>query len=213
MQPKYILFDVAGTLLHKPSVFASIQKVLQQNGFDFDVNKIKSNHKLLSESFVFPDQTDVFFYKKFNGELLFSLGVIPSEKLLNQIFDACTYLPWEKFSDTHYLNEIKIPIGIISNFNSTLKEKLKTFFDVDFKDVFVSEELGIAKPDKLFYQKAIAKTGINLADIIYVGDSLKLDIQPAQELGLNAVLIDREEYYPAFQNRIKSLNELNNFLC
>jgi FMN phosphatase YigB (HAD superfamily) len=213
MQHKYILFDVAGTLLHKPAVFTSIQNVLQQNGFDFEEKKIKTHHKLLSESFVFPDQTDALFYKKFNSELLFSLGVIPNEDILNQIFSTCTYLPWEKFSDTHYLNEIKIPIGIISNFNSTLKEKLKTFFDVDFKDVFVSEELGIAKPDKLFYQKAIAKTGINLADIIYVGDSLKLDIQPAQELGLNAVLIDREEYYPAFQNRIKSLNELNNFLC
>ncbi len=213
MQPKYILFDVAGTLLHKPAVFTSIQKVLQQNGFDFEEKKIKAQHKILSECYIFPDQTDVTFYQKFNSDLLFSLGVIPNEKLLNQIFDACTYLPWEKFSDTHYLNETKIPAGIISNFNSTLKEKLKTFFDVEFKDIFVSEELGVAKPDKLFYQKAIEKIDINPAEIIYVGDSLKLDIKPAQELGLNAILIDREEYYPAFENRIKSLNELNNYLC
>ena len=111
------------------------------------------------------------------------------------------------------MNEIKLPIGIISNFNSTLKEKLITFFDVEFKDVFVSEELGVAKPDTLFYQKAIDKIGVEPSEIIYVGDSLKLDIQPAQEVGLNAILIDREEYYPVFENRIKSLNELNNFLC
>lgn len=213
MQPKYILFDVAGTLLHKPAIFTSIQKVLQQYKYRFDEKKIKAHHKLISECYVFPDQTDASFYKKFNADLLYSLGVIPEDNLLNKIFDACTYLPWEKFSDTHCLNEIKIPIGIISNFNSTLKEKLKSFFDKEFKDVFVSEELGVAKPNTLFYQKAIDKIGIEPSEIIYVGDSLKLDIQPAQKLGLNAKLIDREEYYPAFENRIKSLNELNNFLC
>ena len=213
MQPKYILFDVAGTLLHKPTVISAIHKVLYENKIHLDESKIKFHHKLLSEYFLFPDQTDANFYRKFNSELLFSLGVIPSENLLNQIFKACTYLPWEPFSDTKYLNEIKTPIGIISNFNSTLKDKLKTFFDISFVDIFVSEELGVAKPIKMFYQKAIDKIGIPSNEIIYVGDSIKLDIEPALELGLNAFLIDRENYYPALENRISSLNDLNKIMC
>lgn len=213
MQPKYILFDVAGTLLHKPTVFSAMHKVLYENNIHLDENKIKFHHKLLSEYFVFPDQTDSLFYKKFNSELLFSLGVIPNEKLLNQIFKACTYLPWESFNDCNYLNEIKIPIGIISNFNSTLKDKLKTFFDVTFVDIFVSEELGVAKPNKMFYQKAIDKIAIPPNEIVYVGDSIKLDIEPALNLGLNAFLIDRENYYPALKNRITSLNDLNKIMC
>ncbi len=213
MKPaKYILFDVAGTLLYKPTLISSIQKVLEQNSYYFEEEKIKAHHKLLSEYFVFPDQTDAFFYKKFNSELLYSLGIIPNDNLLNQIFNACTYLPWEKFADSEFLNDIKIPMGIISNFNSSLKQKLKTFFDVEFKDIFVSEELGVAKPDKLFYQKAIEQIGVKPEEIIFIGDSIKLDIQPALEIGMNALLIDREKYYPALKNRINLLSDLNNYL-
>lgn len=213
MQPKYILFDVAGTLLHKPTVYSAIHKVLLENNIQLDEIKIKFHHKLLSEYFVFPDQTDAEFYKKFNSELLYSLGIIPNPELLNQMFKACTYLPWEKFTDTIFLNEIKTPIGIISNFNSTLKDKLKTFFDISFLDIFVSEELGIAKPNKIFYQKAIDKIGVMPNEIVYVGDSIKLDIEPALSLGINALLIDRENYFPALKNRITSLNDLNKILC
>jgi FMN phosphatase YigB (HAD superfamily) len=46
-----------------------------------------------------------------------------------------------------------------------------------------------------------------------VGDSIKLDIEPALNLGLNAFLIDRENYHPALKNRITSLNDLNKIMC
>ncbi len=205
---KYILFDVAGTLLHKPSFYIKMGEVLGQFGYETDQRILKLHHKTLSESIFFPDRTNADFYKMFNRELLYSLGIIPTDAMLDAIFNACSYLPWEKFGDTDYLKQIAVPMGIISNFNSTLKEKLKSFFDVEFTDIFVSEELGVAKPSLDFYGKAIEQIGIDPKEIVYVGDSVKLDLEPALALGMNAFLIDREHNFPMQKRRIGSLTDL-----
>lgn len=209
---KYVLFDVAGTLLYKPSFYVKMEEVLQQFGHAVDPKRLQYHHKILSESIFFPDRTNADFYSHFNRELLYSLGILPTDEMLETIFNSCSYLPWEKFDDTHFLNEIKVPVGIISNFNSTLKEKLKSFFEIEFSDIFVSEELGVAKPSLDFYGKALEKIGIEPSEIIYVGDSIKLDLEPASKLGMKAMLIDRDDYFPLQQNRISTLTDLKKWL-
>lgn len=209
---KYILFDVAGTLLHKPSFYSTIFNILVQNGYKGTLDEIKRNHKTVSEIIRFPDRTNKSFYNDFNTDLLFSIGMIPNEKILEEIFVNCSYLPWEKFDDTIILADINLPMGIISNFNSSLKEKLDDFFGPVFKDVFVSEELGIAKPDVAFYNRAIEKINCSPENILYIGDSLKLDIQPALILGMNPLLIDRDNLFPNSEYTVGNLNQILNHI-
>lgn len=209
---KYLLFDVAGTLLHKPSFYLKVAEVLNSSGFNIDEKTIKYNHKILSESIIFPDRTNKEFYRVFNKELLYSFGIIAHDELLENIFNKCSYLPWEKFEDTTFLSEIKLPMGIISNFNSSLKEKIILHFDVQFSNIFVSEELGVAKPSPEFYQKALKIIGIEPSEILYVGDSIKLDVEPAKKLGINAYLIDREGYFLNHKNRISILSEIKKLI-
>lgn len=209
---KYILFDVAGTLLHKPSFYSTIFNILVQNGYKGTLDELKRNHKTVSEIIRFPDRTNKSFYNDFNTDLLFSIGMIPNEKILEEIFVNCSYLPWEKFDDTIILADINLPMGIISNFNSSLKEKLDDFFGPVFKDVFVSEELGIAKPDVAFYNRAIEKINCSPENILYIGDSLKLDIQPALKLGMNPLLIDRDNLFPNSEYTVGNLNQILNHI-
>lgn len=209
---KYIFFDVAGTLLGKPSLYTNIQKAIEEFGFQVSLEDIKNKHKLLSEVIHFPDRTDADFYKKFNAELLYLLGIVPSDELLNSIFKNCTYLPWEAFEDTKILSELNIPLGVISNFNTTLKDKLNQFFGPVFQDVFVSEELGVAKPKIEFYQKAIEKIPFQANEVLYIGDSIKLDLEPATKLGFNVLIIDRDNFYPNLKNKIANLAEIKNSL-
>jgi putative hydrolase of the HAD superfamily len=209
---KYIFFDVSGTILGKPSLFQKINDVLIAFGYVISLDELKQKHKLLSEVIHFPDRTDEQFYMHFNSELLRLLGIVPSEEILNAIFKNCTYLPWEKFEDANVLSQIKLPIGIISNFNSTLKEKLNQFFGPVFKDILVSEELGVAKPKIEFYQKALDKIGYSANEILYVGDSIKLDIEPATQLGMKCLLIDRDNFYQNSSYKIASLNEISQFI-
>lgn len=209
---KYIFFDVAGTLLGKPSLYNNIQKTIEDFGHDVSLEDIKAKHKLLSEVIHFPDRTDEGFYKKFNSELLYLLGIVPQDTLVNSIFKNCTYLPWEAFEDTQILSELNLPLGVISNFNTTLKDKLHSFFGPVFQDVFVSEELGVAKPNLEFYQKALDRIPFKANEVLYIGDSIKLDLEPAEKLGFNVLVIDRDNFYSNLKNKISNLAEITNHI-
>ena len=209
---QYIFFDVAGTLLGKPTLYSIIQNTLRDFGHEVGLDEIKNKHKLLSEVIHFPDRTDMAFYEKFNSELLYLLGIVPEEALINSIFKKCTYLPWQAFDDTQILQKLNLPIGVISNFNTSLKDKLEHFFGPVFQDVFVSEELGVAKPNIEFYRKALEKIPFASHEVLYVGDSIKLDLEPASKLGFKVLIIDRDNFYPNSKNRISSLTEITQFL-
>ena len=209
---QYIFFDVAGTLLGKPTLYSIIQNTLRDFGHEVSLNEIKNKHKLLSEVIHFPDRTDVAFYEKFNSELLYLLGIIPNDELVSSIFKKCTYLPWEAFDDTQILKELPLPMGVISNFNTSLKDKLTQFFGPVFQDVLVSEELGVAKPNIEFYQKALEKIPFDVHEVLYVGDSIKLDLEPASKLGFKVLIIDRDNFYPNSKNKISSLTEITQFI-
>lgn len=209
---KYIFFDVAGTLLGKPSLYNNIQKTIEDFDHEVSLADIKAKHKLLSEVIHFPDRTDEDFYKKFNSELLYLLGIVPQETLVDSIFKNCTYLPWEAFEDTQILSELNLPLGVISNFNTTLKDKLHSFFGPVFQDVFVSEELGVAKPNLEFYQKALDRIPFKANEVLYIGDSIKLDLEPAEKLGFNVLIIDRDNFYPNLKNKISNLAEITNYI-
>lgn len=209
---KYVFFDVAGTLLGKPSLFKTIQNTLADFGYIVSIDEIKQKHKLLSEVIHFPDRTNEAFYNKFNSDLIYLIGIVPSHKLLDAVFKNCSYLPWESFEDTNVLNDLNLPLGVISNFNTTLKEKLQLFFGPVFQDVFVSEELGVSKPKIEFYQKALKKIPFNAHEVLYIGDSIKLDLEPATELGFNVLIIDRDNFYPDLKNKISNLTQIINHL-
>ena len=209
---EYILFDVAGTLLYKPSFFDKILIILKDNGYEIKKEDFILKHKLLSETIKFPDRTDKEFYNFFNEELLYSLGVLPNSSLLNQIFTNCSYLPWEKFDDTEVLEQIKQPIGIISNFNNTLRSKLDASFDISFCNIIVSEEIGISKPDIEFYKRALEIIDVDPNKILYVGDSVKLDLHPASLCGIDTLVIDRDNFYPSLETKIPNLNHILEYI-
>lgn len=209
---KYILFDAANTIIHKPLLWEGFQEVFKNNNLNISMETLKRNHKLLSESVHFPDRTSKDFYKKFNIKLLESFGFVPNDELLDEIFTSCTYLPWEKFPDTEILKSLKCKMGVLSNFNSSLKSKMEEIFGNLFNDIIVSEEEGIRKPELKFFELALKKINIDPNNILYIGDSIRLDIEPAEKLGINALLIDRDGIYPEYKKKINSLLELERFL-
>lgn len=205
---KFIYFDAANTLIHKPSLWIRFDEVLKKYGYNISPELLKTNHKLISEKIKFPDNTSKDFYNIFNKEVLISLGIDPNENIINDIFNNCTYLPWEKFEDVDYLKDINIPFGIISNFNSSLKEKIQKIINIPFVEFIVSEEQTFSKPDKRLYEYAVHKINIPPQNILYIGDSILLDIEPAKGLGIQAVLIDRDGVYSDYEKRITSFKEL-----
>ena len=207
-----LLFDAANTLIHKPKLFTSVNNVLHEYGYNIPDDYLIRTHRFVSEVIEFPDRTNEDFYRDFNSQWLYALGVIPFPEILDSIYKKCSYLPWEPFEDTNYLKEIKHSISILSNFNINLDEHMNQFFPKIFDTIIVSEKEKVRKPKIEFYELAIDRLNVPASEIIYVGDSIRLDIEPAQKLGMNAWLIDRTNNFPYFEKRIKSLTELKNII-
>lgn len=202
---KYILFDAANTLIHKPTLWIKFSAVLTKYGYHVDEHKLQLHHKLLSEFFHFPDRTSESFYNQFNNDLLLSLGIVPTDDLLSELFKECSYLPWAKFDDTDWLTEVNVPMGVLSNFNNNLNGLLGDLFGNVFSNIIVSEIVSLRKPSADFYLYALEQINLPAKNILYIGDSLKLDMMPASKLGMQVRLIDRIDAFSAYPNAISSL--------
>ncbi len=55
------------------------------------------------------------------------------------------------------------------------------------KAIFISDQIGISKPNRKLYQRACADAGVKPSEAMYVGDHPDNDIAPAKEVGMVAV--------------------------
>jgi HAD superfamily hydrolase (TIGR01549 family) len=108
-------------------------------------------------------------------------GITLGRKLFD---DAYETLDW--------LRKRGIRLGCVTNrvfggprFVEELRElRLDTYFE----STAVSCDLGYMKPHPKIFQHVLDEMGIDARDAAMVGDSLKADVQPAQEMGMTSIL-------------------------
>jgi putative hydrolase of the HAD superfamily len=83
-------------------------------------------------------------------------------------------------------------LGIISNFEGWLAKLLDHLEIRDlFEVVAISGDLGIQKPDPRIFHWAMGEAGVVPSQTLYVGDNPNFDAQPAHDMGMTGVLLDR----------------------
>ena len=109
-----------------------------------------------------------------------------------------------------------LKVGVISNFEGWLKTLLdvlgvRELFDV----VAVSGDLGWEKPDARIFEWAMNEAGVEPRTSLHIGDSPNFDAQPAHDLGMTGVLLDRHDRWTDLETdyvRVVSLGELVPFV-
>lgn len=85
-----------------------------------------------------------------------------------------------------------IATGIITNGFTLLQERKIDYHGlrehVDF--VLVSEAVGSHKPDRVIFEEALSRAGVEASQTLFVGDNLDTDIAGAVGAGMGAILID-----------------------
>jgi putative hydrolase of the HAD superfamily len=121
---------------------------------------------------------------------------------------------WKLFPDTvptlTRLREQQIELGIISNFDSRLFTVLRGLGIAEaFATVTISSLAHAAKPSPRIFQLALEKHAVDPEEALYVGDSLKDDVEGAAKVGLQAILLDRHGQHANTGVRaIRTLEEL-----
>lgn len=95
----------------------------------------------------------------------------------------------------------RVPIGVITNGPSGHQwEKIETLGLQEWflkETIFVSGDIGTAKPDKRIFLYACEKMKVQKNSVWYVGDSFRNDVEGAKGAGLHSIWVNRRKHpYP-----------------
>jgi putative hydrolase of the HAD superfamily len=226
MEVRAVFFDAGETLVHPhPSFPELLTSALREEGHSVDEAVVRERLWVVSDRFLrastenelwstSAERSRAFWssiYESFLGEL----GIEWTERLAEHLYATFTDLSnYRLFPDAlgalGALDERGVQLGLVSNFEEWLELLLEKLDLLRFFDVRVISGIeGVEKPDPKIFRLALDRAGVEAGESVYVGDNVHFDVEPAAEVGMRPVLIDRRGRYPDHEGvRITSLSEL-----
>ncbi|MEW8993573.1 HAD family hydrolase [Clostridium sp.] len=206
-RPLGILFDLGDTVLeyYYNNPMDGTKKILENsiNPYNATAEEIQElAGKLTEETFRKRDVTDIevniqsfqrLLYENFNIE--FNVNMLEIEKIF--CMNAFKSKPNEGVQAVfNILDEKKIKYAALSNssFTSeTLKYELKeSGLNTNFQFIMSSCDYCLRKPNKLLFDLAAKKLGVDPSDIWFIGDSYKYDMIGAKSAGMLPIFYNRK---------------------
>ena len=161
------------------------------------------------------------FYVEYAIRILRGADVEINRDTALQILTKVREQKWEfkAYEDTlptlKELENLGLIMGLISN---VVQDMEPTYTELglqpylDFK--VTSAEVGCDKPRPKIFQAALKKAQVKPEEVIYIGDQYDIDIVGARGVGMKALLIDRNDYFPEITDcpRIRSLTEITQYV-
>ena len=98
-----------------------------------------------------------------------------------------------------YLRSHEYKIGVIANQSLGTADRLEKWGLLKYIDIVAaSTELGVAKPDRAIFDKALEMAGCKAQEAVMIGDRLDNDIIPAKKLGMKTIWI--RQGFAIYQN-------------
>ncbi len=212
---KHFIFDFGGVLLIGKTfvlriLFQIIEDDLKYNIYDEDkkyLNKLRRqlrSGRMTSKEFL----ENLFNHiQKTDGELAFKkIDVGYYLELWINLYMQLTQLDLEMAEIIERLHQSKYKVSLMSNTIDIHAKgnKLKGFYDL-FDDVFLSNEIGLRKPDIFGYKYVLNQLKTTPEKCIFIDDKLK-NLIPARELGIIVIKYDSIE---KFKSQLDELNIIN----
>lgn len=89
----------------------------------------------------------------------------------------------------------KYKLGLVSNFAipECVQKLLKKFsLDGFFDAVMISGAINRRKPNPEIFERALRALGVEASEVVFVGDTLDVDIRGSKNVGIKAILIERK---------------------
>lgn len=202
-----ILFDFSGTLAKlnfRPKKFFS-----KLNNFGIKVEseeKAKEIFKFLGNLIGFCDNWQELT-EKFLEKYFFDFSDNLSKKLTNFFKEEIKFV---LFSDSKYVFSLPIKKAVLSGNSRFLIENVGLPKSIK---IFTPVETKYVKPDPRAFLVPLKEFNVEPKKVLMVGDEIERDLIPAKKLGMEAILIDREN---KFKNppvkKIKTLKKIKEFL-
>ncbi len=200
-------------------------EVLQHEGYEADPEMVREKIFVVSDRFMeaarggelwstSADRSREFWASIYRS-LLAEMGLPFGEGLAQALYRTFTDLGnYRLFDDAvpllERLRADGFRLGLVSNFEEWLERLLESLGVSGFFEIqVISGVEGYEKPDTRLFKLALDRMNAEPDTSVYVGDHPYFDIEPAQSIGMFAVLIDRRGRFPGHQGpRITKLDEL-----
>jgi putative hydrolase of the HAD superfamily len=202
-----VFFDAGETLLSpQPSWSELTTQILNERGYGVSVEQVREAWRHGGQHFLrAADEGRMFSTSQGESHAFWTTLYAEILSFLRIADEGAPQVLYETFSDpsTYALFADAVPtveefrsrgikVGVISNFESWLKTLLDHLKIHDLFDVIaISGDLGWEKPDARIFEWAMREAGVGPKQSVHVGDSPNFDAQPAHDLGMVGVLLDR----------------------
>jgi putative hydrolase of the HAD superfamily len=179
---KALIFDLDDTLLDRRKSLEKFLKKIYDKLKPGNVINYPDFYKISVEIDNFGQISRSGFFKRLFNEIgINNLSVSEYEKYWNNNFPDYSVPMENLYKMLKHLRKRKYKIGIITNGdnkvqrNKIRKLKIKKYLDA----VLISSELGVSKPNKNIFLKALYKLKIENHEALYIGDNPFTDIMGA----------------------------------
>jgi putative hydrolase of the HAD superfamily len=110
------------------------------------------------------------------------------------------------------LKQKNLVLALVTNMDADMKAICRELGLAEYLDLIItSSEVGASKPQPKIFLTALQMAGLNAAEVIHLGDQPDIDIAGARGAGIQPVLLDRDNIFPAFVEcpRIRGLAEVD----
>jgi putative hydrolase of the HAD superfamily len=212
---KAVLFDVDFTLARPGPELGpeGYRRVARRHGVELDLSlHDEARARALETLQKHPDfRHDEEIWIAFSQRILVGMGSDPetARAIAYEVERA-----WERSENFDIYEDVEpvlgelrrhgLKLGLVSNGARDLRAFVRHHgLDVDVS--VGSRYHGKVKPDPTIFMKALDQLGALPTEAAMVGDHLEDDVAGARELGMRAVLIDREDRYPEVETRLRDL--------
>jgi len=208
VKPELIIFDFWGTL----AFFSKTDlKELYLSLKDFGIG-LKDEIEIKRFSFLFSQS--MFLSENWTGfseRLLKYFTENPTEERIRSFADFLKEkIVFKLYDDVKEALELPFKKAILTDSAKFLVENSGL---QKWGPIFTPKEAGVKKPHPKMFLTVLEKLKVGAKKVLMVGDDIERDMVPAQNVGMDTVLIDRDNKFPDYAgNKIKSLGELKNIL-
>lgn len=203
-----IAFREFGVDVEMADLYAALRRAYHHGGWGVDVGFEPS------------EETSFRRTVEIDSAAIADLGLEPMPdafyRRLSELFMITSH--WHIFPDAYpalaALKERGLTVGAVSNWVWNLPELLHALDLVQHFDfIAASARIGFEKPHPRIFEWALEQAAVDPANVIHVGDHVGADIEGARGVGIDGVLIDRNQRFtpddvPAGVPLIANLAEL-----
>ena len=228
---KGLIFDYGGTLDSRGVHWSEVLwQGYCQSGVPIDKETfryayVEGERALARERIILPqDDFHTLLLKKVEVEI----GYLPDrpntevqDRWIKEIAAYCDNAAHECIEEARTVLEQlheRYPMMLVSNFYGNIDEVLRSYgIRHLFKGIIESAVVGVRKPNPILFKLGVDALELEPEDVLVVGDSLRKDIIPAEQLGCHALWLKgkgwtKEEDLQTHPNTITSITQVTDWV-